>query len=70
MPPTPPCARCGRDAQFDFDELWLCLDCYHVAGSTCAGVNRAGPAPVGEKGSAAGSSSGPVGASASTDPVC
>jgi hypothetical protein len=48
MAPTPPCARCGRDAQFDFDELWLCLDCYHVAGSTCAGVNRpaAPPAPA------------------------
>jgi hypothetical protein len=41
--PTPapqPCARCGGDAPFDFGGLWLCLDCYHVAGSTCAGVSR------------------------------
>jgi ribosomal protein L37E len=32
------CARCGRDADADFGALWLCLDCYHVAGSTCAGI--------------------------------
>ena len=45
-PPVPACVRCGRDAQFDVAELWLCLDCYHVAGSTCAGITRprqAGP---------------------------
>lgn len=39
-----PCDRCGRDADFDFGALWLCLDCYHIAGSTCAGVGRT-PAP-------------------------
>jgi hypothetical protein len=32
------CARCGRDADADFGLFWLCLDCYHVAGSTCAGI--------------------------------
>lgn len=35
-----PCTRCGRDAEFDFGPVWLCLDCYHIAGSTCAGVAR------------------------------
>jgi len=56
--PAPACARCGRDAQFDFDQLWLCLDCYHVAGSTCAGVQRpAAPAHA-------------HGTGASPDPVC
>jgi hypothetical protein len=55
---APACARCGRDAQFDFDQLWLCLECYHVAGSTCAGVSR----PV---------DTAPVTADdASLDPVC
>jgi len=38
------CARCGRDADFDIADLWLCLDCYHIAGSTCAGVGRRGAA--------------------------
>ena len=39
--PTPqPCARCGGDAQYDFGEIWLCLECYHISGSTCAGVSR------------------------------
>lgn len=36
-----PCTRCGRDADFDFGALWLCVDCYHIAGSTCSGVTRA-----------------------------
>jgi hypothetical protein len=40
MSDVPACARCGRDADFDFVDLWLCLDCYHIAGSTCAGVGR------------------------------
>jgi hypothetical protein len=69
MAPTPPCARCGRDAQFDFDQLWLCLDCYHVAGSTCAGVTRpptAAPAartgrPEGAAGSASAATAAEVG---------
>jgi hypothetical protein len=44
-PPTPaapsePCARCGGDADFDIASLWLCMDCYHIAGSTCAGIGR------------------------------
>ncbi len=38
-PPVPAaCARCGHDADFEIADLWLCVDCYHVAGSTCAGV--------------------------------
>ncbi len=37
------CSRCGRDGEFDFGDVWLCLDCYHVAGSTCAGLNRPTP---------------------------
>jgi hypothetical protein len=40
-----PCARCGGDAEADFGTLWLCLACYHVAGSTCAGIG-VGPAPT------------------------
>jgi len=67
--PAPACARCGRDAQYDFDELWLCLDCYHVAGSTCAGVQRpsaaAQPVPNGAVDSAR-----PGSTSAGIDPVC
>jgi hypothetical protein len=35
-----PCARCGADADFEIASLWLCVDCYHVAGSTCAGIGR------------------------------
>lgn len=35
-----PCARCGGDADVDIASLWLCMDCYHVAGSTCAGIGR------------------------------
>ncbi len=35
-----PCARCGGDADFDIASLWLCIDCYHIAGSTCAGIGR------------------------------
>jgi hypothetical protein len=46
LPGTPaPCDRCGREADADFGALWLCLDCYHVAGSTCAGIG-VGPTPV------------------------
>ncbi|HSO05159.1 MAG TPA: hypothetical protein VLQ92_11805 [Candidatus Limnocylindrales bacterium] len=36
-----PCARCGGEADFDIASLWLCVDCYHIAGSTCAGIGRA-----------------------------
>ena len=35
-----PCARCGGDSDFEIASLWLCIDCYHIAGSTCAGVGR------------------------------
>jgi hypothetical protein len=45
---APACARCGGPAEHDFVTLWLCTDCYHIAGSTCAGV----PAP--QPGDAAG----------------
>jgi hypothetical protein len=38
--PPMPCARCGGDADFEIAALWLCVDCYHIAGSTCAGVGR------------------------------
>lgn len=38
--PAAPCARCGADADFEIASLWLCVDCYHVAGSTCAGIGR------------------------------
>ncbi len=38
--PPEPCARCGADADFEIAELWLCVDCYHVAGSTCGGIGR------------------------------
>ena len=51
--PPEPCARCGGDSDFEIASLWLCIDCYHVAGSTCAGIGRIpvtassfGPAPV------------------------
>jgi hypothetical protein len=40
MTATEPCARCGHDSDFEIAALWLCLDCYHVAGSTCAGIGR------------------------------
>ena len=40
MTATEPCARCGRNSDFEIAALWLCLDCYHVAGSTCAGIGR------------------------------
>jgi hypothetical protein len=32
--------RCGRDAELDIADVWLCFDCYHIAGSTCAGLGR------------------------------
>ncbi len=51
------CTRCGRDADFEIAELWLCVDCYHVAGSTCAGIGR--PA-AGASGPAAGASGAQV----------
>jgi len=35
---TQPCMQCGAEDALDFAELWLCLSCYHEAGSTCAGV--------------------------------
>jgi hypothetical protein len=35
-----PCVRCGGEAPYDFGDTWLCLECYHVAGSTCAGIGR------------------------------
>jgi hypothetical protein len=40
-----PCARCGGDSDFEIASLWLCIDCYHIAGSTCAGVGRNPAAP-------------------------
>lgn len=40
----PGCDRCGADADFEIASLWLCINCYHEAGSTCAGIGR-GPAP-------------------------
>lgn len=44
-----PCARCFGEAEHDFGDIWLCTDCYYIAGSTCAGIPRpkkdeAGPA--------------------------
>lgn len=42
-----PCAGCGSDAALDFGTTWLCMACYHVAGSTCAGAPLAdGPNPT------------------------
>ena len=38
--PPEPCARCGGDSDFEIASLWLCFDCYHTAGSTCAGIGR------------------------------
>lgn len=43
--PTAPCARCGADADFEIASLWLCVACYHVAGSTCAGIGRGAITP-------------------------
>jgi hypothetical protein len=43
--PPEPCARCGGDSDFEIASLWLCIDCYHIAGSTCAGVGRNPAAP-------------------------
>lgn len=39
------CDRCRADADFEIASLWLCIDCYHAAGSTCAGIGR-GPTPA------------------------
>lgn len=38
--PPETCARCGGDSDFEIASLWLCVDCYHIAGSTCAGIGR------------------------------
>ena len=38
--PPEPCARCGGDSDLEIASLWLCVDCYHIAGSTCAGIGR------------------------------
>jgi hypothetical protein len=38
--PPEPCARCGGDSDVEIATLWLCIECYHVAGSTCAGIGR------------------------------
>ena len=32
------CARCAHDADVEIGGVWLCVDCYHVAGSTCSGI--------------------------------
>ena len=32
------CVRCLHDADVEIGDVWLCLDCYHVAGSTCSGI--------------------------------
>jgi len=40
--PAEACVRCGHDADFDIASMWLCIDCYHIAGSTCSGI---GPRP-------------------------
>jgi hypothetical protein len=42
-----PCARCGGDSEFEIASLWLCIECYHVAGSTCAGIGRIAAEPSG-----------------------
>ncbi len=60
--PSEPCARCGGESDFEIASLWLCIDCYHVAGSTCAGIGRI-PATASNPGAA------PVdGAGAALDP--
>lgn len=38
--PPEPCSRCGGNSDFEIASLWLCMDCYHIAGSTCAGIGR------------------------------
>jgi hypothetical protein len=43
--PAAPCARCGADADFEIASLWLCVACYHIAGSTCAGIGRGAITP-------------------------
>ncbi|HEX6887281.1 MAG TPA: hypothetical protein VF143_04170 [Candidatus Nanopelagicales bacterium] len=40
---APACVRCGGAAEHDFVTMWLCTDCYHIAGSTCAGAGASGP---------------------------
>lgn len=48
-----PCARCGGNADFDIASLWLCVDCYHIAGSTCAGIGRVRGSGTGPRATAA-----------------
>jgi len=65
--PPRPCARCGRDADFEIAALWLCTDCYHIAGSTCAGIGRVPTTEPGQGGdpvTGGGASIGPI------DQVC
>lgn len=45
-----PCARCFGEAEHDFGDIWLCTDCYYIAGSTCAGIPR--PKKAAEEGQA------------------
>lgn len=65
--PTEPCARCGGDSDFEIASLWLCIDCYHIAGSTCAGIGRI-PATASNSSAGPGASAGP--AFAGPDQVC
>lgn len=37
-PHTGVCVRCLHEATLDIGGVWLCVDCYHVAGSTCSGI--------------------------------
>jgi hypothetical protein len=65
--PPEPCVRCGADANFEIAALWLCIDCYHIAGSTCAGVGRipaTAPGTGAEPGAGEGATIGPA------DQVC
>lgn len=65
--PPLPCARCGGDADFEIAALWLCIDCYHIAGSTCAGIGRVpttGPGQGRDPVTGGGASIGPI------DQVC
>jgi hypothetical protein len=65
--PPEPCARCGRDSEFEIASLWLCIECYHVAGSTCAGIGRTPEPPPGSAAAAVGDGGALLGA---PDQVC
>jgi hypothetical protein len=65
--PPEPCARCGGDSEFEIASLWLCIECYHVAGSTCAGIGRI---PADPPGSAATPVEGVVDLLGAPDQVC